>query len=95
MSFRHYRRPWPESRGDEFYSWGQSVWYFEVDQAGYPIRQIEQYERGPVLKYDAAHPHDQYGKLADQPLEADDFAGFEISAEEFAAAWTGKPSTRD
>ena len=94
MSVRYYRRPWHECRGNQFDSWGQSVWYFEVDDAGYPIRQIEEYERGPVLKYDATRPDDQYGGLADQPLDANDFAAFEISAEEFAAAWTDNPHTR-
>jgi hypothetical protein len=90
MSLRYYRRAWDESRGDKFDTWGHSVWYFEIDDAGHPVRQIEQYERGPSLGYDAAHPEDEYGGLSDQPLDPKDFAGFEITREEFERAWAAR-----
>ncbi|CAN5772665.1 hypothetical protein BH11MYX4_BH11MYX4_64860 [soil metagenome] len=89
MSLRYYRRPWNESRGDQFDSWGRSVWYFEIDGEGYPARQIELYEHGPVLKYDSDHKEDEHGGLGDQPIDRDDFASFEIKPEEFEAAWSG------
>jgi hypothetical protein len=88
---RYYRRPWNETRGDDYDSWGRSVWYFEIDEEGVPARQIEQYEHGPVLKYDANHREDQYGALGDQPIDREDFAAYEITAEEFSAAWARRP----
>lgn len=55
--------PLAESRGDEFDAWGHSVWYFEVDNDGRPVRQIEVYDTGPVLRYRPGHEEDQYGAL--------------------------------
>src|SRR4051812_34097671 len=46
-----YRRRWDETRGDEFDSWGHSLWYFETDDEGWPIRQVELYDAGRVLRY--------------------------------------------
>jgi hypothetical protein len=54
---------------------------------GYPIRQIETYANGTVLTYDRVHLHDRHGGLGDQPVDADDFAPYEISAGEFEVAW--------
>lgn len=88
MTVRYYKRPWDEVRGDAYDSWGCSVWFFEVGDDGYPVRQIEQYASGTVLKYDAGHIEDEFGGLGDQPLDGDEFAEFEISKEEFEAAWS-------
>lgn len=93
MTRRYYKRPWDETRGDDHDSWGRSVWYLEIDEEGLPARQIEQYENGQVLKYDANHQEDQYGGLGDLPIDRDDFAAYEITAEEFVAAWARGPST--
>jgi hypothetical protein len=90
MSHRYYKRRWDENRGDAFESWGHSIWYFEVADDGYPARQIEQYDNGPVLRYDADNVEDEYGGLGEHPLDSDEFAAFEITAEEFAAAWNAK-----
>jgi hypothetical protein len=48
---RFYRRPWDQTRGDDFDSWGRSVWYFETSNDGWPVRQIEVYDGGRVLRY--------------------------------------------
>jgi hypothetical protein len=48
---RYLRRRWDEVPGDEFDGWGHWVWYFELDDGGYPIRQIEVYDAGPLLRY--------------------------------------------
>jgi hypothetical protein len=61
------RRRRDENRGDEFDGWGRSVWYFEVGDYGWPVRQIEVYESGRVLRYGAEHEEDRYGGL-DPPL---------------------------
>lgn len=92
---RYFRRRWEESRGDQFDDWGASVWYFEVDAEGYPLRQVEVYDSGVVLTYDRSHDHDEFGGLGDQPIDADDFASFEILGEEFDAAWARTSLNRD
>lgn len=88
MSFRYYERAWGESRGDAFDEWGPSVWYFEIDGSGYPVRQIERYENGRVLKYDAEHVEDEYGALGEKPIDREEFAPFEVTKEAFEKAWS-------
>lgn len=88
MGFRYYKRPWDEPRGDAFDAWGSSVWYFEVGEDEYPVRQLERYAHGPVLRYSSVHVEDHYGGLGDQPLDREELAPFEITKEEFDAAWS-------
>ena len=88
----YYQRDWDEPRGDEHDAWGTSTWYFEVDDAGYPTRQIEVYASGTILKYDAHHNDDEFGGLGDQPLDADEFRPYDISAAAFVSAWARGPS---
>jgi hypothetical protein len=85
---RYFQRTWDEPRGDEYDSWGTAVFFFAVDEEGYPRRQVECYENGRTLRYDEQHLHDEYGGLGDQALEMAEFAPFEIDAETFEAAWT-------
>ncbi len=85
----YYKREWPESRGDEFDSWGTATWYFEVDENTYPQRQIEVYESGQTLKYHSGHLEDIYGRLGDQALPADEFEAFRITQAEFDSVWNG------
>lgn len=86
---RHYRYKWDEIRGDKFNDWGNTVYWFEVDESSHASRQIEEYERGVILKYDSSHPSDEYGFLADQLIEPidKDFPITEISALEFQGMW--------
>ena len=84
---KYYKRNWDENREGEFSGWGKSIWYVEVDQEGYPTRQIEKYENGNILKYDTANSNDGYGGLGDQALDPDEFAEFEIAAKEFNKEW--------
>jgi hypothetical protein len=87
-----YKRPWDENRGDQFADWGTSIYFFETDSSGHPVRQMEIYQNGTVLQYSSIHQNDDYGMLADQPLERSDFIQFEISKEEFEEAWdSAKP----
>lgn len=46
---------WAENRCDEFTGWGHSVWYFEVGDDGWPVRQAETYDAGRVLRYGPNH----------------------------------------
>jgi hypothetical protein len=85
---RFYRRRWDESRGDEFDAWGCSVWYFEVDDDGWPVRQVEVHETGPVLRYGPGHEEDEYGGLGQVRLDAEEeWSQFVITRDEFERVW--------
>ncbi|MGC4014229.1 MAG: hypothetical protein QM755_06875 [Luteolibacter sp.] len=92
---RYYRRPWDEDRGDEFADWGTSVWYFEVGEDDYPLRQLELYQSGIALFYDESHVEDHFGGLSEAALDPAEFTPFSIGAAEFEQAWSGhKPHNR-
>lgn len=83
----YYKRNWNETRGDQYDSWGKSIWYFETDNNGEVLRQIEAYENGKVLKYDNQNIEDEFGGLADQNLDLTEFVEFSIEKEEFENKW--------
>jgi hypothetical protein len=83
----YFKRSWDETRGDEFDSWGTSVWYFELDEEGFPVRQIELYENGNRLKYDSGKSFDDYGGMGDQALDLIEFQEYRIQKEEFEMEW--------
>jgi hypothetical protein len=89
VQIRFYRRRWAETRGDEFDGWGHSVWYFEVGDDGWPIRQIEVYDAGRVSRYGPSHQEDRYGRLGEaSPYDSgDDWSYFEITEAEFERVW--------
>lgn len=85
---RYFRRRWEESRGDDFDTWGPATYLFEVDDEMWPIRQIEVYDAGPVLRYGPEQFEDAYGSLGDQALgEPDEWSEWEISATQFDRLW--------
>ncbi len=86
---RFYRRPWADTRGDEFNDWGRSVWYFEVDEDGWPLRQVEMYDDGHALRYGPRHQEDRYGGLGEASLydSGDDWSRFAITEDEFEQVW--------
>jgi hypothetical protein len=82
-------RRWEESRGDRFSSWGAATYYFEVGPDGWPIRQIEVYDNGPILRYGPDHQEDEYGRLAQTQLEEmEDENQWAIAAQDFEDAWS-------
>ena len=83
----YYKRRWDEDRGDEHSDWGCSDWYFEVAPDGGVVRQMEVYDSGTVLQYSNEHVEDEFGMLADQPLDDDEYRSFSISREQFENAW--------
>jgi hypothetical protein len=87
MSRRYYRREWTESRGDQWDFWGPSVYLFETDENGLPLRQIEQYAAGPTLRYGPDQSEDEYGFLSAEALDSDEWSGFAITGSEFETAW--------
>jgi hypothetical protein len=42
---QYFKAYWDESRGDKFDSWGRSWWYFETDDGGNVLRQVEKFEK--------------------------------------------------
>jgi hypothetical protein len=89
MESQFYRRRWSEPRGDEFDSWGHSVWYFEVDGEGWPVRQVEVYDNGPALRYGPGHAEDQYGGLGQASLDdpEENWSRYVITREVFEQVW--------
>jgi hypothetical protein len=83
----YFKRKWEEDRGDQFASWGCAVYFFETDCDLVPTRQLEVYDNGNRICYDQQQMHDEYGMLADQPLDAEGFASYSISKAEFDDAW--------
>ena len=84
---KYFKRNWNETRGDQYDSWGKSVWFFETDNNGEVLRQIEVYDNGKVLKYDNQNIEDEFGMLADQNLDLTEFNEFAIEKEEFENKW--------
>ena len=85
---KYFKRNWEETRGDEFDSWGKSIWYFETDNSGLPTKQIGVYENGKVLKYDQTNLEDEFGGLGDQEFDLNEFSEFEITEQEFENIWS-------
>ncbi len=85
---RYFKRHWNETRGDQYESWGKSVWFLETDKTGEVLRQIEIYKNGKVLKYDRQNIEDKFGGLADQKLDLNEFEQYSIEQEEFESKWT-------
>ena len=83
----YFKRNWDETRGDQYDSWGKSVWFFETDNNGEVLRQIEVYDNGKILKYDNQNIEDEFGGLADQNLDLTEFNKFTIEKEEFENKW--------
>ena len=75
---KYFKRNWNETRGDQYDSWGKSVWLFETDNNGEVLRQIEIYDNGKVLKYDNQNIEDEFGMLADQNIDLTEFNEFTI-----------------
>ncbi|WP_141830613.1 hypothetical protein [Herbaspirillum sp. SJZ107] len=81
------KRHWNQTRGDEYDAWGTSWWYFEVDPDGWVTRQIEQYDGGVRLCYSTMRSDDQFGALAETPLDLAETAYLIISQAEFELLW--------
>ena len=84
---KYFKRNWDEVRGDEYDSWGKSIWYFEVGTNGFPLKQIELYENGNRLKYHSEKTFDDYGSLGDHALDMNELQTYEIEKAEFYNEW--------
>ncbi|PHS14493.1 MAG: hypothetical protein COA78_05710 [Blastopirellula sp.] len=87
QSLRYVKRRWDETRGDRHDSYGASWWFFEIDPTCNVIRQLEQYDNGPILGYHSRKSHDEFGGLSTEPLNAA-LVGFDfINDLEFNELW--------
>lgn len=62
-----------------------ATYLFQTDASGVVSQQVEIYDDGRVLVYDAGHLADEHGALTDQPIDLADFAPFEIALEAYDA----------
>ena len=88
MKMRYFKRKWNETRGDQYNDWGYSEWFFETDNEGNPVRHLEKYQNGKILKYSSESLKDAFGFLSDQKLDLIEFKEFEITETEFIENWT-------
>jgi len=84
---QYFKRDWNETRGDKYDSWGLSVWYFETNDHGKPVRHMELYENGKLLKYSADHMKDKFGFLARSAIPLKDFQENKIEKNVFFKLW--------
>ena len=87
---KYFKFHWNETRGDQYDSWGTSMWYLELDETFYPNRKIEVYQNGMRLKYDSDKIEDKFGMLGDQAVsieEINQMKATEIAAFEFDEEW--------
>jgi hypothetical protein len=87
MKTRYYKRHFDEPRTEQAEIWGTCDYYFETNQNGEVLRQIEVYKNGKTLKYDVKFIEDKFGFLADQPLDLSDFENFVITKTDFELEW--------
>lgn len=91
----YFKRNWDEKRSDKYESWGTSVWYLEVNEDGMPVRQMEVYQNGKILKYDSSNCADKYGGLANQEIDLAEFKPYQITETEFEIQWEAKSSDKN
>ena len=87
MKTLYYKRHFNEIRTEKSETWGTCDFYFETNQNGQILRQIEVYENGKELKYSEEFIEDEYGFLADQPIDLLDFENFVINKSDFEYQW--------
>jgi len=87
MTTLYHKRKFNEPTTENNENWGNCEYYFETNQDGEIIRQIEPYQNGKVLRYSEMNIKDEYGFLADQSIDLKEFSQFEISKIEFENKW--------
>ena len=83
----YFKREWKDSRGDEYDNWGTCTYYFETQDDGQPIRHIEVYANGNVLRYSKDNLEDEFGMLANNKLFLTQFEPFKIEQNDFMEVW--------
>lgn len=85
---KYFKKFWNETSADDLTdNWGTSWFYFETDSNLIVLKQMQVFENGRILKYDGVNMEDEFGGLADQELDPEEFEGNEISSLEFYQIW--------
>jgi len=90
MTTLYYKRHFDEIRAEKSETWGACIYYFESNQKGEILRQIEIYENGKILKYSEEFIEDEFGFLADQTIDLLEFEEYAINKNDFEYQWTMK-----
>lgn len=91
MKLKYYKRNWDGTTGEPLTdSWGTSIFFFETNEFGEVLRQIELFENGKILQYDKNYLEDEYGGLSEISLELIDFEDCKIVKSEFEIMWNKK-----
>ncbi|AUX17059.1 hypothetical protein V8245_13825 [Flavobacterium columnare] len=83
----YFKRHFKEIRIEQNEIWGSCDYYLETNQYGEVLRQIEFYKNGKKLKYSTSFIEDDYGFLADQPIDLKEFTHFSIDKDYFEIKW--------
>jgi hypothetical protein len=87
MTTLFYKRHFDEVRTEKFEIWGTCIYFFETNQNGEILRQIEVYENEKRLKYSEEFIEDEFGFLADQKIDLSEFEEYTISKNDFEHQW--------
>jgi hypothetical protein len=86
---RYFRRT-DEGHHARGVNWGgDPTYWLEVNERGDAERELQVYPNGNVLRYDRAHPRDEYGGLAVMVVDGDEvvWVAYEVTREEFEEQW--------
>jgi|SRR5688572_6035469 len=90
----YFKRHWNETTGDEpTDTWGTSDYYFETDEEGNVLKQLQIFVNGNCLKYDLDYLDDKYGGISEVPLDLSEFKEFQIS-EQYLTKFGKTPRTQ-
>lgn len=70
------------------------MYYFETNEEGIVLRQLQQFNNGRNLKYCTTYIDDKYGGLSEVGLDLKAFQDFEINPAEFEMIWNKAQSIR-
>ena len=88
---KYVKRYWDESTGEIWTNyWGTSTFYFELDDDGTVLRQVQEFERQQYLKYELDYPDDKLGALTEVPIDPTELDFKEIPQALFEEKWANK-----
>ena len=90
----YFKAPGRLMHGSLAAGWGKITRYLEVGDDQLPVRQVDVFENGGVLRYDRFHQWDDYGRLiglrfSRKPKWAKFFPGVETPSPKTTLSWPG------
>jgi hypothetical protein len=84
----YFKRHWNESTGSsKTNDWGTAFYYFETDEKGEVLKQIQVYDSSKTLKYSNLHLEDEFGGLPTEDLDLTDEDYILIAKNDFFDLW--------